>query len=767
MDSRKYFVKQVADTIQKNHSKDKNGSFIFGISGKWGEGKTHFLDELQKELEETENDSGKFKVFTINPWKFASDSDNTSFLRNFLKTLSKGLGESCSVESDLKGLDFDTSETMVKWEGFNWFIIDLLIWGKFFYSLNNLSSEFHTFVVGWKPIITLVLIPIFLAIIGKFFTIQRSNHAISTIDQFDDLLIKIIEAFSEEKKKIVVFVDDLDRVTPEVAHDVLDNLRTFFDKPNISFVVTGDHTVLERYLGNDLLPKGDSPERSEEGRRFLKKIFNVYWRLPLPLDKEVENFVIEKFKENSPGLEKIFPKESDRLILASYLKKFFGKNYRQIIRFIDTTLFTFEVIHRKLEDCEDTEKKYLQELADRPLLVVRILMIQELCAPLFDRILDEQKILRDLEYAVEKKETVKINTIIDIYKSELSPTQSGFIKSFLYEEPRFYKGSSWTVSDIRTFLFLAADSSFSDQRGMSAEDFTNTLVTGDPAEIKEVLSSSGDKNLDADAQVVIEQLPGILDVLTRGSQLKAVTMALSELPTEYSVHKIFTNKLKALDMSFLNSIPSPQKSDIINSFWHWLDVANDPLILNEYETKFTFGNVADVDTLILNKNGLFTSHIITNWLKSFYTSNPSDSLDRMISLFPEIKIDKVKENMESIEETLVNDLVTQNDNLREKRFDIIKNYTTNGLKNLKEKVFEQINLLNPNITQWAFSKVGLKEVWEKTELEEQITKRLKNSLDFASLTQGINFVVTEKNIDFEKAWKEILSHTKFISDNIP
>src|SRR5258708_23989485 len=121
MDSRKYFVKQVADTIQKNHSKDKNGSFIFGISGKWGEGKTHFLDELQKELEETENDSGKFKVFTINPWKFASDSDNTSFLRNFLKTLSKGLGESCSVESDLKGLDFDTSETMVKWDGFIWF----------------------------------------------------------------------------------------------------------------------------------------------------------------------------------------------------------------------------------------------------------------------------------------------------------------------------------------------------------------------------------------------------------------------------------------------------------------------------------------------------------------------------------------------------------------------------------------------------------------------------------------------------------------------
>src|SRR3989344_3990493 len=426
MESTQYFVKQVANNIKKNHAKDKDGSFIFGISGKWGAGKTRFLKELTKELEDKEDDAGnKFKVFVINPWKFASDNDNISFLRNFLKTLFNGLENKHGVREDLRSLDFDTSETTINWGAFAMFVITLCVLGNFFHSLNLSSVQFHTFLLNWQSIITLILVPIFLTIIGNLFSVQKSNHSISTIDQFDVI---------------------------------------------------------------------------------LKKIFNVYWRLPLPLEKEVEKFISELFEENRSDLEKIFPDEDSRTTFASYLRKYFGKNFRQIIRFIDTTIFTFEVIYKKLEGAENEQKRYFQELADKPLLVVRILMIQELCAPLFDKILDEQKILRELEYAVEKKDTVKLNLIVDGYKTDLSPTQSGFIKTFLYQEPRFYKGSSWTVSDIRTFLFLAADSSFSDQRGMSAEDSTSPLATGDPAQIKEVLLNSGDENLEADVKVVIEKL---------------------------------------------------------------------------------------------------------------------------------------------------------------------------------------------------------------------------------------------------------------------
>src|SRR3989338_11689308 len=81
MDSRKYFVEQVASTIIKNHDHEDD-SFIFGISGKWGEGKTRFLQDLEKELKKRDE---TFEILWINPWKFASDK--ISFLRAFLGKL--------------------------------------------------------------------------------------------------------------------------------------------------------------------------------------------------------------------------------------------------------------------------------------------------------------------------------------------------------------------------------------------------------------------------------------------------------------------------------------------------------------------------------------------------------------------------------------------------------------------------------------------------------------------------------------------------------
>jgi pantothenate kinase-related protein Tda10 len=45
MDSRLPFVKEVAKTIIKRHG-EEGESFIFGISGKWGEGKTREVHPL-------------------------------------------------------------------------------------------------------------------------------------------------------------------------------------------------------------------------------------------------------------------------------------------------------------------------------------------------------------------------------------------------------------------------------------------------------------------------------------------------------------------------------------------------------------------------------------------------------------------------------------------------------------------------------------------------------------------------------------------------
>ncbi len=114
MNSLDKFVKQVADTIKENHNKSgSEASFIFGISGKWGEGKTVFLNKLEPVLV-----SKGFVVARINPWKYAQD--RISFLRSFLKQLSRATKKKqgkfdkfrafINNENEFRNLDYDVSE---------------------------------------------------------------------------------------------------------------------------------------------------------------------------------------------------------------------------------------------------------------------------------------------------------------------------------------------------------------------------------------------------------------------------------------------------------------------------------------------------------------------------------------------------------------------------------------------------------------------------------------------------------------------------------
>lgn len=762
MDSRIPFVKQVAKTIIENHAKYEE-SFIFGISGKWGEGKTRFLGDLNKELQQ---EDGSFEIFDINPWKFSTDK--ISFLRNFLKIFSKKIVT--WTEDDLKSLDFDTSKTDILWGRFIWLILSLFIIGGIYVYLGGTTPQFiaklNSFISQWKLLITILLAPFLLAIIGEIVVVQKSDRAVSTLDKFDDLLNTLLKRLSDENKKIIVFVDDLDRVTPETARDVLDNLRTFFDKKEITFVVTGDHSVLERYLGKDLLPDGQTTEQLEEGRRFMKKIFNVYWRLPLPIEKELDTFLSEQFKVQEATLNSIFPKEEDRKIFKNYLRKYFEKNFRQIIRFLDTTIFTFQIIQQKSSDKNSDEGHYFKEVFDNPLLEVRILMIQELCAPLFEWILNEYQVLGDLEYAVEKKETAKINQILDQYQKFLSPTQQNFIKKFIYEEPRFYKQSSLTVSDIQPFLFLAADASFGDQRGPSGADFISILASGDPAQVKNSLLSTGDTKAGEAVNAFITQLPNLQEP-NKTNQLKTILIALSNLPAEYSVHKVFGKELAAIDLNFLNSVTPQQRMEVFNPFWCWLDIVKDSIVQEPYKTKFPFNGVADLDSANFDSVGIFTSSILSQWLVKYYPSNKTDAINRMSDMFPKLDTPEVCKQMGALEEGLVNDLISDSDTgLREKRFELIKKYTLNGKKIMRENVFEAASALNGNVVPWVLSKSG--DVWERSEIESAILEKLDKFQDFNELSGTMRFIVNNKIGSPEMIWPKIIpKQTEFLISNMP
>ncbi len=788
MESRKHFAQQVAKRISENHQKGDE-SFIFGISGKWGEGKTVFLGELERELTAID---ASFRIYKINPWKYASDKH--AFLRIFLKALYtkdsnwlKRLRDALNDSDEIGSLDTDV--TRISIHGGWLFTIVLYtalasiayyFWVDVFNFFKIWCPQISNFLLSAKlPLKILgaaILLPTILVFIGKALITQRSFHSIKTIDEFDGLLAEVLSRMRRQGILPVIFVDDLDRVTPQAARDVLDNLRTFFDKPDLSFVVTGDHSVLERYLGNELFSNGTEPEQIEEGRRFLKKIFNVYWRLPLPVEYELKGVIDDALSMHEDKLKMIFSNEGDLSILQRYLGEYFEKNFRQITRFLDTLIFTFEIIYLK-EGVADSQKAYYEDLRSNPLLVVRILMIQELCPPLFEKILGDAQILGDLEYAVEQKNSPKVNEVIKAQLlNKLSPTQDLFIRKFLYEEPRFYRNSSLVVSDLRPFLYLAADSSFGDSRGPSGKDFLKIVDTGDPEQIKNSLLLMGEKKAEESTDEFVAQIENITDDLTKAGRIETLLTALAALPREYLLHKIFAERMSLLSMDFNKSLSQQQKMINYILFWKWLDMIDSEELSEKYLPKFPYQVFTDFDSpaflgMIRSSDVQgdtmrrgFTSKIVLRWLISYHPQNPADAESRMKEYFPHCDQEIVKEEFAPLGTRLIDIIASDSEpGLRGSRFELVSEYSAQLLPDLKTKVLNAITNKSQTLTKWAIDKIG-DAPWTKKEVGSAMLKNVSSASDYGTLFHALMFMVNNQEIIAENKslWKILLSSKIFI-----
>jgi len=766
MESRRYFVDQVASTILENHGQTETGdSFIFGISGKWGEGKTRFLQDLEKEIKRQDP---SFEILWVNPWKFVSDK--ISFLRSFLAQLPipkltwlESVRAFLRSPTEFRDLHYDVSKDVIDWRMLLLLSLDLC-WALVLYFYGNqlpIWDEFHTQIpnqvmIFFKIIGVSLLVPALLAIFKSISTYQQGSKTISTIDRFEDLLKLKLEQNSG--KKFLIYIDDLDRVTPTVARDVLDNLRTFFDKPELSFIVAGDHTVLERYIGTELLPgDNESPAQLEEGRRYLKKIFNVYWRLPPPIPTELMRFIEhDLFSPSKDDLDKIFPGakgEAERKKLASVLARYFDGNFRQIIRFFEMVRFTFQIIEKKRAAVTAEEKPYFDELIEYPLLVIRILMIQENCTPLFEAVLRDPEILLSLEDAVENKNPGAIQDILN--QQKLSPNQKNFIEKFLFEEPRFYKDSSLVVSNLQPFLVLAADSSFGDGRGPSPEKFIEIINTGNPESVRKSILSSGEPRLKEAASNFATEFNNQGVGPQQNTLMTTLITALSEVPDTHNSHDIFATQLHPLDFGFSNSLSPAERVNTYRLIWSWLDSFKDTSQYINFAGKFIPVSIDDFNQIQLEKAvGAFSSTRITEWFKAFYPSQKTPAYSRFVINLPYLNKDAVSAELTGSQPEIMGDLIHNREGVRDAALEVV--LLTDQREELAKRVIERIKDLDQDFWNWVKTKVISEIKITEGDMEESVMNRLDVTPDdFSTLVGVVNFAATNNFSTTSILWEKI------------
>lgn len=255
------FAKQFGKSICEYDSKD---GLVIGLYGKWGSGKTSIINMAISEIPVDESEKKKWysrvykrikKIFTsqkteeenqnhnpivikFSPWNY---SDKNNLISLFFHELKNKLG-------------------VAKGEGNK---------GKIGKAISQYSDTID--VLSFIPVIGPAIAPILKT------TFKAVGAKLMKNPSLDEAKEKLCEALEDFNHKIIVFIDDIDRLTTPQIKDIFQLVKQVGDFPNIIYVLTMDREIVCNAL---------SEYHNIDGDEYLKKIVQVSFEIP-EIDKSL------------------------------------------------------------------------------------------------------------------------------------------------------------------------------------------------------------------------------------------------------------------------------------------------------------------------------------------------------------------------------------------------------------------------------------------------------------------------------------------------
>jgi len=275
---RETFAETIAKKIRKTSLSES--SLAIGILGEWGSGKTSFLDLIERSLDK------KSIVIKFNPW---INHDSKSIIKDFFNALSEELSKyHFGVSSTLK--DYSDILSGVGDSNLNKILSPLL---KFISQKESVASEF-----------------------------EKINSIIKSIN-----------------KKIIIFIDDVDRLHKDEIIQVMKLIRNSANFANTTFIVTYDRNYVVSAI---------KEINTHAPQNYLEKVFQLEILLPnfdkIHLKNKIEFLLKDKISlKNQDELSNVlYPaNETQNIIDLSVLK-----TLRDITRFINSFLIIYHQLQK-------------------------------------------------------------------------------------------------------------------------------------------------------------------------------------------------------------------------------------------------------------------------------------------------------------------------------------------------------------------------------------------------------------------------------------
>ena len=298
-----------------------NTPITIALQGEWGSGKTSLMNQMRWEL--CDKDGAPYFPVWVNTWQYSLMKTPSQAIISIL--------EGCIAQIGT------LNPSQHKWEESKKKI------GGIFKKMATVGTKMAASTVGIDG-----------GTVDELFSVDASSE--SEILQLKNEIAKLIdEALEFDKNKLgfTFYIDDLDRIDPPVAVEILELLKNIFDLDKCVFILAIDYDVVIKGLKSKFGELTDKNER--EFRAFFDKIIQLPFSMPVA-SYSVDTFLVDALKKIEFFTEEELNNQQLAEDLSEVARLSVGCNPRSLKR-LSNTLSLISIINSEVLESEAKENQ--------------------------------------------------------------------------------------------------------------------------------------------------------------------------------------------------------------------------------------------------------------------------------------------------------------------------------------------------------------------------------------------------------------------------